>query len=430
MKIAKVSSYFGFSTEFIITVISYVSLFFSGIITIKIFTYFLSPSDYGHLGLISSISSFYITTFVSPLMQGASRFYLYKDPLLSFEYVNKLLKLIQKTTVTTGILVICYFFYFENGYKAITVVLLLGTLVLDARGQWSTSFLHLMRKRLEYTFATSLFNWLKLFIAIFLFFTLDNLKDIYIVMFSWLLSSFISNKYSKSEIIKLELLSSGNDLPDKQNLKKFIINFLILNFFLWTQSWADKWILDYFLGDSNELGLFISYSQISVIPFVALNGLIIMYYGPIIYEKISKSTDISNLNEIKVKINLLKRVYFISSIFILLIMYILSSFILEYLLGKKYLIDTNLFLIISTSSLLFNYSQIQSFSIQCTGELKNLLLPNIIAGVLLIIFNLLIVREFGVFGAISVSICVLILKILLLYFFENRSWIRFKNVMS
>lgn len=421
---------FKINSELRITFLSYISIFFSGIITIKIFTYLMSPSDYGHLGLISSISSFYITTFVSPLMQGASRFYLYKEPLLSFDYVNKLLKLIQKITVITGILFIGYIFYFENIYKAIIAVLLLGTLVLDARGQWNTSFLHLMRKRLEYTFATSLFNWLKLFIAIFLFFTLDNLKDIYIVMFAWLLSSYISNQYSKKEINKLDLFSSGNDLPDKQNLKKFIINFLILNIFLWTQSWADKWILNYSLGDSSDLGIFISYSQISVIPFVALNGLIIMYYGPIIYEKISKSTDISNLNEIKGEIRLLKRVYFISSIFILFIMYILSSFILKYLLGTRYLIDTNLFLIISISSLLFNYSQIQSFSIQCTGELKNLLLPNIIAGVLLIIFNLLIVREFGVFGAISVSIGVLVLKILLLYFFENRSWIRFINVMS
>jgi len=421
---------FKINSELRITFLSYISIFFSGIITIKIFTYLMSPSDYGHLGLISSISSFYITTFVSPLMQGASRFYLYKEPLLSFDYVNKLLKLIQKITVITGILFIGFIFYFENIYKSIIAVLLLGTLVLDARGQWNTSFLHLMRKRLEYTFATSLFNWLKLFIAIFLFFTLDNLKDIYIVMFAWLLSSYISNQYSKKQINKLDLFSSGNDLPDKQNIKKFIINFLILNIFLWTQSWADKWILNYSLGDSNDLGIFISYSQISVIPFVALNGLIIMYYGPIIYEKISKSTDISNLNEIKGEIRLLKRVYFISSIFILFIMYILSSFILKYLLGTRYLIDTDLFLIISISSLLFNYSQIQSFSIQCTGELKNLLLPNIIAGVLLIIFNLLIVREFGVFGAISVSVGVLILKILLLNFFENRSWIRFINVMS
>jgi O-antigen/teichoic acid export membrane protein len=421
---------FKINSELRITFLSYISIFFSGIITIKIFTYLMSPSDYGHLGLISSISSFYITTFVSPLMQGASRFYLYKEPLLSFDYVNKLLKLIQKITVITGILFIGYIFYIENIYKAIIAVLFLGTLVLDARGQWNTSFLHLMRKRLEYTFATSLFNWLKLFIAIFLFFTLDNLKDIYIVMFAWLLSSYISNQYSKNEINKLDLFSSGNDLPDKQNIKKFIINFLILNIFLWIQSWADKWIINYSLGASNDLGIFISYSQISVIPFVALNGLIIMYYGPIIYEKISKSTDLSNLNDIKGEISLLKRVYFISSIFILFIMYILSSFILKYLLGTRYLIDTNLFLIISISSLLFNYSQIQSFSIQCTGELKNLLLPNIIAGSLLIIINLLIVRKFGVYGAIFASIGMLLFKILILYFFENRSWIKYINSLK
>ncbi len=430
MKNFRLSSVLILNNEFVLTLISYISIFFSGIITIKVFTYFLSPSDYGHLGLISSISGLYITIFVSPLMQGASRFYLYKEPRLSFDYVNKLLKLIQKITIILGILFISYIFYFETIYKGIIGVLLLGTLVLDVRGQWNTSFLHLIRKRLEYTFATSLFNWLKLFIATFIFFAVDNFKDIYIVMIAWLLSSFISNQYSKKEINKLAFFSSGNDLPNKQNLKKFIINFLILNIFLWTQSWADKWILNYSLGASNELGTFISYSQISVIPFVALNGLIIMYYGPIIYEKISKSTDKLDFNDIKSEINLLKRIYFISSVFILFIMYILSSFTLKYLLGTEYLIDTNLFLIISISSLLFNYSQIQSFSIQCTGELKNLLLPNIIAGVLLIIFNLLIVRKFGVYGAISVSIVVLILKILLLNFFENRSWIRYINVMK
>ncbi len=76
----------------------------------------------------------------------------------------------------------------------------------------------------------------------------------------------------------------------------------------------------------------------------------------------------------------------------------------------------------ASSSLLFNYSQIQSFSIQCTGKLKNILFPNILVGILLVAINLILSREYGVYGAIIILNVMMVFKIILLKIFEAKSW--------
>jgi O-antigen/teichoic acid export membrane protein len=93
-----------------ITLLSYVSIFFSGIITIKVFTYLLSPKDYGQLGLISSLSSLFITTLVSPFMQSASRYFVHSNPILSFKYVNRYIKKIELIFIVCILILAIYLF--------------------------------------------------------------------------------------------------------------------------------------------------------------------------------------------------------------------------------------------------------------------------------------------------------------------------------
>lgn len=412
--------------ELRVTIVSYLSNFFSGIIMIKLFTHLMTPVDYGQLGLVSSISSLFITTFVSPFMQGASRYFIQTNPLLSFKYVESPLRKIQYTiSIIFLIVVIYYLFVKEDFLQPIITLLLLLTLLIDSRGQWNTSYLHLKRKRLEYTFSTSIFNWLKIIVSVLFLNFFPQFPGIIFVLIAWIISSYVSNKYSQRIILKekTENKESESDfnLLDKKNLKYFIINFFILNIFLWTQGWADKWILNYTFRQSSELGLYISYNQIAMIPFVALNGLIIMYFGPIIYQDIANSTSNKHLLNIKNKMNILKRYYVFLSFLSIFLLFFISPFVLKILLNN-YKIDKGLFMLAASSSLLFNYSQIQSFSIQCTGRLKNILFPNIVVGILLVAINLILSRQYGVYGALVILNVMMLFKIILLKIFEAKSW--------
>ncbi len=393
---------------------------------IKLFTYLMTPIDYGQLGLVSSISSLFITTFVSPFMQGASRYFIQTNPLLSFKYVESPLRKIQYTISIIFLIVVIYYIFVKKDFlQPIITLLLLLTLIIDSRGQWNTSYLHLKRKRLEYTVSTSIFNWLKIIVSVLFLNFFPQFPGIIFVLIAWIISSYVSNKYSQRIILKekIENKESQSDfnLLDKKNLKYFIINFFILNIFLWTQGWADKWILNYTFRQSSELGLYISYNQIAMIPFVALNGLIIMYFGPIIYQDIATSTSNKDLLNIKNKMKNLKRYYVYLSFLSIFLLFFISPFVLKILLNN-YKINKDLFMLAASSSLLFNYSQIQSFSIQCTGKLKNILFPNILVGILLVAINLILSREYGVYGAIIILNVMMVFKIILLKIFEAKSW--------
>ena len=400
---------------------------------IKSFTHLMKPSEYGKLGLVSSISSLLITTLISPFMQGASRYYLNSAPLLSFKYVENFLNKILITISIVTLFSIFYFIYKSNFLDSVILLLLLITVIIDTRGQWYTSFLHLNRKRIEYTISTSIFNWLKIVIALILILLFPKFSAIIFVLIGWIISSYISNIYSKNRlsILNNDFKNSINHHTEKsldtKSLKVFVVNFVILNIFLWIQGWADKWILNYNFGESSELGIYISHNQVAMIPFVALNGLIIMYYGPIIYQKIASNSHAINLNEIRIKINQLKNYYLFFSFFLIIILFYLTPFILKLLLNNQYPIDRQIFFLCSLSSLLFNYSQIQSFSIQCTGKLKNILLPNIYIGILLVIVNLFFSKQYGILGSLLILNLMMFLKIVILNYYEKKSWFLFMN---
>lgn len=420
--------------ELRITLLSYLSNFLSGILMIKLFTQMMNPDDYGKLGLVSSLSSLFITTIISPFMQGASRYFIQTNPLLSFKYVEKALKKIEYVISIITFIIALYFFFNEDFLNLSISFLLLFTLLLDSRGQWNTSFLHLKRRRFEYTVSTSLFNWLKIIISIYFLYLFPQFPGVAFILIAWIISSFVSNKYSTNKINESfsdSEINNENEFSslDLQSLKSFIFNFFILNVFLWIQGWADKWILNYVFEQSEALGVYISFNQVAMIPFVALNGLIIMYYGPIIYQNLAQLNSVNDLQNIKIKVNSLKKYFIVFSFLSLLLLIVIAPFLLKTLI-TNYKIDVTLFTFAAFSSLLFNYSQIQAFSIQCTGKLKNLLLPNILVGVLIIVVNLLFAKQNGVYGALIIINIMMLLKIILLSFYEKKSWIEFINMNS
>ncbi len=426
MKGSKLNFVFNLKSELIYTLISYISIFFSGIITIKVFTKIFTPSVYAYINLTTSISSLIITTFISPLMQGASRYYDSSNPRLSFDYIKKYLKYIQ-----LGILIVClilgtYNLINHQYEELIITILLLLTLFLDSTGQYYNSILHINRKRIEYTVSTSIFNWLKLIITIPFFLFSKSISGIIIVLICWAIASFISNFYSANRI---ENISNNNkvNLDPKviSKLNRFVVSFFLLNIFLWLQSWADKWILNYVFDNSNDLGIYISYSQVAMIPFLALNGLIIMYFGPIIFGEINNIQNHQNLKIVKETVYKLKVIYIVVSVVFLIFIFLLNKFFIKILINSNHEIDSVLFILTSTGAFLFNYSQIQSFSIQCTGILRNIIIPNIISGLLLVLCNLFLAKNFGIMGAVIILNIVLIFKIIITYFFEEFSWKNF-----
>ncbi len=432
MKNFRLSSVLVLNKEVVFTIISYVSIFFSGIITIKVFTRIFTPDEYGKIILITSISSFVITTLVSPLMQGASRYFNSSNPEWSFRYILKYLRIIQLVVFFVFMLIGIFYFLNQKYEFFLIVAFLLVIFFLDSYGQYYNSILHINRMRVEYTISTSIFNWFKLIIAIPFILYSTALSGTIAVLMSWGIASLISIIYAKrcitgnSNHIDYEGISTQN----VKNINGFIFSFFLLNVFLWIQGWADKWILSFVFNSSYELGIYISYSQVAMIPFLALNGLIIMYYGPIIFGKISKANDPESLKIVKDIISKLKLVYVGLSIFCLLFVLFFNKFIIYILINSNHNLNTELFILTAIASFLFNYSQIQSFSIQCTGLMRYVLLPNILSGLFIIFCNLFFAKLCGVEGVVIILNVILFVKVIFTYYLEQKSWNNFSKSFS
>lgn len=425
----RLSSILHLNKELLFTVISYISIFFSGIITIKVFTHVFTPAEYGNVILTTSISSLVITTFVSPLMQGASRYFDSANPELSFRYIKKYLRIFQCIVFFVFISIGIFYIITHRYENFFIVILLLLTLFSDSMGQYYNSLLHINRKRVEYTISTSIFNWFKLILTIpFILFS-KSIPGIIAVLISWIIASLISNIYSSKCVDKISITTTitnkNINIQNNKKLDSFIISFFLLNIFLWLQSWADKWILSYVFSNSNELGIYISYSQVAMIPFLALNGLIIMYFGPIIFGEISNSKNPESLKKVKDYVLKLKFVYVGLSFLSLAFIFLFNKFIITILINSNHSLNSKLFILTAIGSFLFNYSQIQSFSIQCTGLLRYIIIPNILSGLLLILCNLFLAELFGVQGAVIILNIILVFKIIITYYFEESSWKNF-----
>lgn len=423
--------------ELIWTFVSYSSIFISGVLIIKALTTLMSPEEYGKLNLFSSAIAFFVTIIVSPLMQGSGRYYDIKQPIKTFKIIIPFLRKIGWSLVLFLLLAVV-FFSFEREFKSSLFALLLFFIyILEMAREWNISIFLMSRERKRYAISTSIFNWGKLILAAGLILFFRSVESVILVLVGWILSSFLANLYSVKinwhKYIEEPSISEKKSEQDKWTLiKKYAFSFLLLNIFIWIQNWSDRWVLDILLSkaDKGQLGIYVSYYQIAMVPFTALTGIITMYASPILFGRINLIKGYNEIINFKRNILRIYKIYFLIAFAGLIALWFLRGFIFEMMLGHNYRADSPIFIFLCIGSLLFNFTQLQSLSIQCSGNAHYLIAPNVISGLLSVSTNLFLVSKFGVIGAAYSLAIIMSVKVILMSYYEKISWTKFKITPS
>ena len=414
-------------SEVIWTGLTYLFQLIGSLILLKVLTMILSHREYGEYNLLVSISQLLLIVFFSPLNQAAGRYSkIYHTTISTFFYLKKNYFNINKSILLLAFVCSLVFFSFSIKQTAIIILLTAIASYFDIGKEFFNSIFHIDRQRKKLFTVVVIVSITRIIIPVALFIgfslTLSG------VLLGWIVSSvigyfiFLYAFNSEYQTDNYELV----DIGTKDNIKGFAKYFGVLSLFLWIQMWLDRWIINGFLG-GEEVGMYAPFSQIGSAYFTGISGVLMMFYTPIFYEMVNKTKN--NIGVIEVKKYIKKFIYKYIGISLIGLLFVFSmrKFIFTLLLGQEFRDEANVFIFLCVGWLLFNLGQLQATSIHVTGRIKNLLIPNVLSGIISIILNLILISNSGIQGAAYGFLGANVIRCLLLYYYENKSWHQFSK---
>ena len=402
----------------------------SGLVIIKLLTHSLRPDQFGTLNLFNSVTQFIEVVIFSSLIQGAGRF-AFSTPSIQYPFQAIYAECRRLFCITFCILLIgsTFMLYKKEIEYSILALFAIATIYFDVRRDFILGIFHMDRKR---KLATSFRSFDQLarvfFILLLIYLAHINILSVigaYIIISGILFWILLKKKNRDYPIINSTELLKNKELKSK--IIDFAIPFGFLSIFTWIQLWADRWILNGYLG-LKSVGIYASYTQIANVPFSMLASLTLTFFIPVLFKQAEEVKKIEEYHAFRMKIKHILAGYTILSVLMLMLVFIIKVFILRILLPSSYIIDSMLFFYISIGGLLFQYGQVQTvLCLHTSGDSRLVLYANIIAGLTYLLLLVIFVKKYSVEGAPFAFILCNILRSTLLYLFSIKSWANFKD---
>lgn len=370
-----------------------------GFLSLSIYTRVFSPIEYGTYMLIASTVDLIGTLVYSWLNQANLRYFSYykKENKLEIFSSTSFFSLIAMLGISSIILLIAskypIFPQSIKGYFKFIICLLFSTglfetLMTILRADRSPNAISLLR-----SMSSAMYLIISLLLVFYFNVGISSVLVSYIVT-NIILSFAIYLKYKKSLIIKMSFFS-------KEVSKQFAdygVPLVINGLFAWILSLSDRYMIEYFRGAS-EVGIYSAICQLANYPLSLISSMIIMAAYPIIIE-----TWENKGNEIARKlISNITRYYLIIAIpSILGIISLSSEFVL--FLGNAYSIGIIIIPWICVGSLASGICVYINKGLELKKKTRVLSWLVLIAGICNILMNLLLIPEYGYYGA-AISTC-------------------------
>lgn len=420
-----------FSWEFFWIIMGFVFQFLAGIVLIKVLTHFLSPSDYGNYNLFNSVVQFCEIVLLSPFLQGASRFaYMFNEIYTSFVWARnicfKIIFILAIFSIITFVLNLKLSFV-----NNVMIIVFPAIVFFDIARDLILGFFGMNRDRKAVSIYKTLDQIIRILIVLLLaYFSIVSINNVlYVNIFVGVfLCIFLIFKLKKTitPLVDInELITDSQITLLKNNVLKYAIPFSLLSIFIWAQTWADRWILKTFL-DTKDVGIYSSNSQIANIPFIAISAVVITFFSPIFFKQAENINSIESLKVLKSRINKVVYFYILVSILVVIVFYFAQNFVLELAIPSTFFLKNSEFIFIVIGWSFFQVAQVQSSLIFYSAAQMNLLLYiNLITGLVFMFLLVILIKQFGLFGA-AISFAISNgLKVILLASFTNYCWEKF-----
>lgn len=397
-----------------------------GFVTMKLLST-MGTSEFGKYSLVLTIAAFVSAILYGPVEQGFIRFY--------YEYLNKgkartFIHIFYGFLLTTGIslliitIPLLYFInYIINIDKKILGLLIMGLyVIIFTSSNIYNSFLNILRKRKANTLiqiAEKSLIILLLYLVTFktkLTADLGLLVILIALLIIIILKTNYLNTYVPKDINANETQKTRREIVHV--IARFSWPFAIWGITGWLQSNSERWIIAKYLS-TGDVGIFSLMAVLANYLIAIPSGIISQFTQPIIYEKISSKSDISEREKGYKVFN-----YFILATIGIVIISTLFSIIfgdqmILLISNKEFASNWKILPILCVGIGLFTIAQ----ALTTDGVIKNIpkvyIVPKMITGIFAIFANVFFIIHLGILG-VALSICLINLLYLLMITFINK----------
>jgi len=364
----------------------------------------MGTKDFGIYVLVLTSAAF-LGIIYGPLQQAFIRFYYeYLNKNLIDQYLKTVFKYLRTISLIFLFLVIIFNFlsaFLIEFSEPILFFILAGIYIIAFKvSEFFNSGLNVIRRRKENSILQSLEKiFIIILLLLFLYSKSLTLTNAFISLnASVIVFLFIKIfRFRKYVPLKANLPSNHADLHIKNILVKYSTPFLIWAFAAWLQLNGEKWIINEILTTS-DVGIYAMMMMI-VNTFVSFPiNIINEFITPIIFKQVA---DVNQMENFKTGHS-----YILVTIAVALLLTVFST-IFTYLFGKEFIIIISnktytlywyLLPLLCLGTGLFYTGQAQTMLGMVLNKPQKYIAPKISAGVLSVVFNLFLIKYFGING--------------------------------
>jgi O-antigen/teichoic acid export membrane protein len=374
------------------SILSKLIIIFYSLFVLKVTSVYLPEKEFSNFYLLTNAAIYLMPVFFG--MQGAIVLRFYHHSKMHLQSMISTFNWIALISII--LLTIFMNYFYSSSYIVSLYVVGLGIyhyLVSKLRAQ------HNFRKMAVYAFIHLIITF-----SIILIFIESNSNAIFLLLvisISYVLISLKSTYHDYKEI---------NVKNIDISMLRYAAPLVFLSVFNSTLSSMDQYFLYYF-GYEKELSGYIANYNIGEKIIFSLLGVIVTVFVPIVFKKYQDLT-LSAINEIYTI--LIK--FLVLSIFLVLVMYFLSDYLVLFFTDEKYIDTAWIIPIIGFGAMILGMASIgaEVFTIKKT---TNILLRVYFSGFLINFFlNIFFIPNYGIIGAIISTICSYLIMLLYVVF--------------
>ncbi|AKD01935.1 hypothetical protein PKOR_00730 [Pontibacter korlensis] len=188
---------------------------------------------------------------------------------------------------------------------------------------------------------------------------------------------------------------------------------IFLAIWSWINNYFDRYAIDYFLS-TQDVGIYNANYGVGSKFFLLLSPIIMALISPFVYDKLS-------IDEKKHKISSYVQGYLFLGIIILSGIYISKNLIGEVLLSSLYQGGFNLIFWTALAFFILTTTHIYESLFYAEHKTNIILIGNIIAAIFNVALNIVLIPEFGIFGAALATCIGFFVQFIIIYFFYRRA---------
>ncbi|MCF8240426.1 MAG: oligosaccharide flippase family protein [Melioribacteraceae bacterium] len=377
--------------------------FLFGFALVKILSQ-LGTATYGKYALIMTIVSLLTMILYGPAIQGFNRFYydfIRKNG--SGSYLRLLYAFLINSTILLLVLIVLFSFsgsLISENLNTVFVIIA-GLFILNFKlNEFGTNQLNLIRERK--TNAVLILIERSLLITLLSWFLLSDSLTLNIALIIYASSAMI---FGLIKILVFKNLNEVNETKiteeDTERIKKTIIvyslPFMIWGSAGWLQLNGEKWIIEYFLSTS-DVGIYAVMISLAN-AFIAIPSTFMgEFLTPIIFKNFSDMNDTESIKRGESYIN----IYIITVVLLMIIAsittYFFSMQIINLISSPDYILFDYLLPILCVGTGFFYTGQAMTTLGLALNKPKKYIIPKILAGLLAILFNIILIQLFGLPG--------------------------------